>query len=59
METIDQFQTAIAEAVPGVVLERIESTPAAAQPSLLVDADHLVAVARFVRDDPRFQLDFC
>jgi NADH-quinone oxidoreductase subunit C len=59
MDSIEQFKTAIAEAVPGAQLEVIESTPAAGQPSVLVDATHLEAVARFVKDDPRLKLDFC
>ncbi len=59
MESIESFKNAIAEAVPGAELEVIASTPAANQPSLLVDAAHLLEVARFVKNDAGLQLDFC
>ena len=59
MPTIEQLAEAVRAAVPGVVVEVIPSTPAAAQPALLVDGEHAVAVARYLRDDPSCRLDFC
>jgi NADH-quinone oxidoreductase subunit C len=59
METIEQLMEALRVAVPGVAIEAIPSTPAAAQPALLVDAAHLVAVATFLKTDPRFAMDYC
>jgi len=46
-------------AVPGAVIEIVPSTPAAAQPAMLVDREHLVAVARYLKNEPSCQLDFC
>jgi NADH-quinone oxidoreductase subunit C len=59
METAATLREAIVAAVTGATVENVHSTPAAAQPALLVDRDHSVAVATFLRDDPRYQMDFC
>jgi len=56
---IEQLCEAVRAAVPDAVLEIIPSTPAAAQPALLVDGAHVVAVAKYLRDDPSCRLDFC
>ena len=56
---IEQLCEAVRTAVPGAMLEIIPSTPAAAQPALLVDNDHVVAVAKYLKDDPNYRLDFC
>ena len=56
---VEQLCDAVRAAVPGAVLEIIPSTPAAAQPALLVDNDHAVAVAKYLKDDPSCRLDFC
>ena len=47
------------QAVSGATVEVVNSTPAARQPGLLVDRDHLVAAARFLADAPALQFDFC
>ncbi|MCG3148001.1 MAG: NAD(P)H-quinone oxidoreductase subunit J, chloroplastic [Verrucomicrobiae bacterium] len=54
---IEQLRETIAQAVPGVTLEIIQSTPAAQQPALLVDRDHAFATAKFLKENQ--QLDFC
>jgi NADH-quinone oxidoreductase subunit C len=59
METIEKLREAVLEAVSGVTLEIVNSTPAAAQPAMLVDHEHIRAVGRFLRDNPRYQMDFC
>jgi NADH-quinone oxidoreductase subunit C len=59
MEAIEQLKELAIAAVPGAQIEVINSTPAAAQPALLVDREHAVAVARFFKEDPRLQMDFC
>jgi NADH-quinone oxidoreductase subunit C len=59
METIEKLREAALEAVKDAKIEIINSTPAAQQPALLVDADHIFAVARFFKEDPRFEMDFC
>lgn len=46
-------------AVTGVSVTVIPSTPTANQPAFLVDREHLVAVARFLKTDAKLQLDFC
>ena len=56
---IEQLCEAVRTAVPGAMLEIIPSTPAAAQPALLVDNDPVVAVAKYLKDDPNYRLDFC
>jgi NADH-quinone oxidoreductase subunit C len=45
--------------VPGASIEIIPSTPAAAQPALLIDRDHIVAAAKFLKEDGRYQFDYC
>jgi NADH-quinone oxidoreductase subunit C len=59
MEAIEKLIEAVQQAVPDAKIEVIDSTPAAAQPALLLDAEHLVAVARFLRDTPDWGMDFC
>jgi NADH-quinone oxidoreductase subunit C len=45
--------------VPGCRLEVIENPSPSAQHSLLVDAEHAFAVARFLRDGANLRFDFC
>ncbi len=59
METLEQIKGLIEAAVPGVTSAIIPNDTPAAQPSLLVDAPHGLAVARFLRDDARLALDYC
>lgn len=59
MDTIEQIKEAALAAAPGATIEIIPSTPAAQQPALLVDREHIVAVAKFLKNDPRYRLDFC
>ena len=59
METIDKLREVALQAVPGATIEIVNSTPAAAQPSLLVDREHILAVARYFKDTPSLQMDFC
>ena len=59
MEAIEKIKEVAAQAVPGAKIEIVNSTPAAQQPALLVDRDHIYAVAKFFKEDPRFQMDFC
>lgn len=56
---IEQLRETVLQAVPGVTLEVIASTPAAQQPALLVDREHVVAVAKFLKEDSRYQFDYC
>ncbi len=59
METLEQIKGLIEAAVPGANLAIIPNDTPAAQPSLLVDGAHGLAVARFLRDDARLALDYC
>src|SRR2546425_2024208 len=59
MEPIEKIRETLLQAAPGAQIEIINSTPAAAQPALLLDRDHILAVAKFLFDDPGFQMDFC
>src|SRR4051812_35579931 len=58
METLDQIKDRIEAAVPGARLEIIPNDSPANQPSLLIDHEHAVAVAKFLRDDPQLQFDY-
>jgi NADH-quinone oxidoreductase subunit C len=59
MEAIEKIKELAAQAVAGAQIEIVNSTPAAQQPALLVDRDHMYAVAKFLKEDPRFEMDFC
>lgn len=55
---MDQIKQRLEAAVPGVRLETIPNPSPTAQHSLLVDNEHAVAVARFLRDDPALRFDY-
>jgi len=59
MEAIEKVKELALAAMPGAQIEIINSTPAAAQPALLVDREHFYGVGKFFKEDPRFQMDFC
>ena len=58
VETLDEIRARLAADFPGALLQILPNDSPANQPSLLVDAAHASAVARFLRDDPRLRLDF-
>jgi NADH-quinone oxidoreductase subunit C len=58
LETLEQIKTRVAAAVAGATLEIIPNGSPSAQHSLLVDNDHAVALATFLRDDPDLGLDY-
>ena len=59
MEAIEKIKEIAAQAVRGAKIEIVNSTPAAQQPALLVDREHIYGVAKFLKEDPRFGMDFC
>lgn len=59
VQPIQEIKSRIEAAVAGAHLEIIPNDSPANQPSLLMDAAHAVAVARFLRDDPDLRLDYC
>ncbi len=59
METLEQIKARIEAVVSGALLEIVPNDSPSAQCSLLVDAAHAVAIAKFLRDDPELRLDYC
>ena len=58
MLTLEQIKVRVAAAVPGCRLEIISNDSPSAQHSLLVDNDHAVAIAKFLRDDAELRFDY-
>jgi NADH-quinone oxidoreductase subunit C len=58
LESLDQIRIRIEASIAGARLELISNASPSAQHSLLVDNEHAVAVARFLRDDPRLRFDY-
>ena len=59
METLEQIRLRLEAAIPGVRLAIEANGAVPGQASLVVDPAEAVAVARFLRDDPRLALDYC
>src|SRR5258706_14557386 len=58
METVEQIKSRVEAAVGGAQLQIVPNDTPANQPSLVVDPEHALAVARFLRDDPQLRLDY-
>jgi len=59
MESLEEIKARAEAAVPSAKIEIISNPGPAKQPSLLLDREHAVAIARFLRDDDALRLDFC
>ncbi|HEY2712166.1 MAG TPA: NADH-quinone oxidoreductase subunit C [Chthoniobacterales bacterium] len=59
MESLEEIKARIETAVVGGKIEIVPNPGPAGQPSLLLPSDRAVAVARFLRDDPALQFDYC
>ena len=59
METLEEIKSRIESAVSGAKIEIVSNASPSQQPSLLLDNEHAVAVAQFLRDDSELRLDFC
>lgn len=59
VETLEQIKHRITHALPGARLEFIQNESPSAQHSLLIDHEHAVAVAKFLRDDAELRMDYC
>lgn len=59
MPSIEEIKSSIEIGVPGARVEIIPNPGPAKQPSLLLDHEHAVNVARFLRDDPSLRFDYC
>ena len=58
MNTIEEIKTAIEAAVPGATLKIVLNPSVSAQHSLVLDHEHAVKVAEFLRDADGLQFDF-
>jgi NADH-quinone oxidoreductase subunit C len=59
MESLEQIKTRIKSAVSGAKIEIIPNGSPSQQASLLIDNEHAIEIARFLRDDSELRLDFC
>src|SRR3977135_3891807 len=59
MESLEEIKARVETAVPGAKIEIVPNPGPANQPSLLLDHEHVKAVALFLRDDPALKLDHC
>ena len=59
MESLEQIKARVEVAVPGTKIEIVQNGSPSQQHSLLIDSEHAVAIARFLRVDPALCLDLC
>src|SRR5580698_5142846 len=59
MMNLESLKPEIEANVPGCRLEIIPNPSPSAQHSLLIDAEHAVAIATFLRDAPHLRFDYC
>jgi NADH-quinone oxidoreductase subunit C len=59
LESLEQIKARAHAAVPGAWIDIIANPGPSQQASLLIDNEHGPEIARFLRDDPTLQLDFC
>ncbi len=59
MESLEEIKARVEAAVPGAKIEIVPNAAVPAQSSLLLDGEHAMAVARFLRDDAALKLDHC
>lgn len=58
LRSVEQLKARIEGAISGAKLEVLANDTPAAQPSLIINQDAALDVARFLRDDPELQLDY-
>ncbi len=59
MESTEQIRDRLRDRFPGAAVVLVPNPGPAAEHSLLLDAAHGAEIARFLRDDPALQLDYC
>lgn len=59
METLEQLKARIEAAVDGASLKIVSNDSPSGQHSLLVDREHALAAAKFLRNDPELRFDYC
>jgi NADH-quinone oxidoreductase subunit C len=58
VETLEQIKARIELEVPGAKVEVLANDSPSGQRSLLVDADHALPIAKFLRDAPQLRFDY-
>jgi NADH-quinone oxidoreductase subunit C len=58
VEAVEQIKARLEAAIPGVQLEIVRNGSPSAQHSLLVNNEHALAVAQFLRNDALLRLDY-
>jgi NADH-quinone oxidoreductase subunit C len=56
---LEKIKSDIEAAVPGCTLQLVVNGSPSGQHSLLVDREHGLEIAKFLRDDPELRLDYC
>jgi NADH-quinone oxidoreductase subunit C len=59
MDSIEQIKARIEAAIFGAKIDVVTNGSPSQQHSLLIDNEHALAVAHFLRDDPALRFDFC
>ncbi len=59
MESLEQIKVRAEAAIPGAKIDIVPNPGPANQPSLLIDNEYALGIAKFLRDDPALRLDFC
>src|SRR5260370_24744503 len=59
METLEQIKNRAELATPGAKIDLVVNPGPSQQSSLLIDNQHAVAVAQFLRDHPALVFDYC
>jgi len=59
VESLEQIKARAEASIPGAKIDIVSNPGPAQQSSLLIDNEHALAVARFLRVDPALRLDFC
>jgi NADH-quinone oxidoreductase subunit C len=59
MESLEQIKARIESAVSDAKIEIVPNGSPSQQASLLINDEHAIEIARFLRDDPELRLDFC
>ena len=59
VETLEQIKNRFEAVTPGTHFDILENESSSGQRSVLVDAAHAVALAKFLRDDAALRFDYC
>src|SRR5262245_8322920 len=59
MESVDQIKSRVEAVLLSAPLQVLRNDSPSAQHSLVVDSEHALAIAKFLRDDSQLRLDYC